>query len=94
MSMCIHAVLPGPSFLATNTKAFLLLADVTSTEISCTGPNIHSCLLTLYLIETLFNAFANRADPDQGLLCLLMEKYDISDLTLVDPIRNFFVLCT
>ena len=32
--------------------------------------------LTLYHIETPFNAFANRADPDQadqGLLCLLME---------------------
>ena len=40
------------------------------------------CGLTLYLIETLLNTFANRADPDQtaivelpdlGLLCLLME---------------------
>ena len=38
--------------------------------------------LTLYLIELPFNAFANRADPDQaalkelpdqGLLCLLAE---------------------
>ena len=36
--------------------------------------------LTLYLIQTPFNAFANREDPDQaalvpdqGLLCLLME---------------------
>ena len=35
--------------------------------------------LTRYLIEALFNAFANRADPDQaelrdqGLLYLLME---------------------
>ena len=35
--------------------------------------------LTFYLKETPFNAFANRADPDQaaltdqGLLCLLME---------------------
>ena len=32
---------------------------------------------TLYLVETPFNAIANRADPDQaalqGLLCLLME---------------------
>ena len=28
-------------------------------------------LFTLYHIETPFNAFANRADPDQGLLCLL-----------------------
>ena len=31
--------------------------------------------------------------PDQGLLCLLMEKYDISDPTLVDLTINFFVLC-
>ena len=47
--------------------------------------------LTLYLIETLFNSFVNRADPDQaalvdladqGLLCLY--KYDISDPTVVD----------
>ena len=36
-------------------------------------------LLTLYLIDTPLNTFANRADPDQaelpdgGLLCLLME---------------------
>ena len=36
-------------------------------------------MLTLYPIETPFDAFANRADPDQaelpnqGLLCLLME---------------------
>ena len=33
-------------------------------------------ILTLYLKETPFNAFANRADselPDQGLSCLLME---------------------
>ena len=39
-------------------------------------------ILTLYLIETPFNAFANRVDPDQaalkelpdqGLFCLLLE---------------------
>ena len=30
--------------------------------------------LTLYLIEMPYKAFANRADPDQGLLCLLNEK--------------------
>ena len=29
--------------------------------------------LTLYLKETPFNAFANRVDLDQGLLCLHME---------------------
>ena len=29
--------------------------------------------LTHYLIEMPINAFANREDPDQGLLCLLME---------------------
>ena len=45
---------------------------------------MHACLksgLTLYRIEMPFNAFANRADPDQaalelpnqGLICLLME---------------------
>ena len=28
---------------------------------------------TLYFIETHFNTFVNRADPHQGLLCLLME---------------------
>ena len=33
----------------------------------------HCALLPLYLIETPFNTFENRADPDQGLLCLLME---------------------
>ena len=34
--------------------------------------------LTLYLIETPSNTFANRTDlPDQGLLCLLMEILDI-----------------
>ena len=34
-------------------------------------------LLSLYLINMPFNAFAKRADPDLtdiGLLCLLMEK--------------------
>ena len=53
-----------------------------------------------YLIETPFNTFANRTDPDQaallpdqGLLCLLL-KYDISDPTQLDLTNNFFVLCT
>ena len=50
--------------------------------------------LTLYLIETHVNTFANRADPDQaahelpdqGLFCLLLEiqMYDLSDPTLLD----------
>ena len=35
--------------------------------------NILLKYLTLYFIETHFNKFANRADPDQGLLYLLME---------------------
>ena len=30
---------------------------------------------TLYLIETPFNAFANKVDPDQGLLRLIMDYY-------------------
>ena len=57
-------------------------------------------ILTLYLIERPFNAFANRADPDQlelqdeGQLCLIKWKYDISDPTLADLTSNFFVLCT
>ena len=62
--------------------------------------------LTLYLIETHVNTFANRADPDQdqaahglpdqGLFCLLLEiqMYDLSDPTLVDLTSNFSVLCT
>ena len=29
--------------------------------------------LTFYLIEVPFNAFANRADQGQAVLCLLME---------------------
>ena len=45
---------------------------------------------TLYLIETPFNAFANRADPDLFAYGNMI-KYDP---TLVDPTRNFFVLCT
>ena len=41
----------------------------------------------------LLNVLANRADPDQGLLCLLL-KYDISDPTQLDLINKFCVLCT
>ena len=57
--------------------------------------------VNLYLIEMPFKAFANRANPDQaallpdqGLLCLLMEIWYISDLTQVDLTSIFFVLCT
>ena len=41
------------------------------------GSNFFKCVrkirLPLYLIETPLNAFENRADPDKGLLCLLIE---------------------
>ena len=51
--------------------------------------------LTLYLIEMPFNAFANIADLDQGLLSLLINGNMIRyDRTLVDVTSNFFVLCT
>ena len=56
--------------------------------------------LTLYLMEATFNAFANRAEPDQAAYksCLIrvysahgnMIRYDP---TLVDLTSNFFVLC-
>ena len=58
--------------------------------------------LTLYLIETPLNALQTEQTkirqllqelPDQGLLCLHMEKYDISDHTLVDVTSNSVVLC-
>ena len=59
---------------------------------------------TLYLIETPFNTFANRVDPDQaalkelpdqGLPCLIAYGNMIrNDPTLVDLTSNFFVLCT
>ena len=56
--------------------------------------------LTLYLIETPFYTFANRADQDQAALVRSgsslfdygnMIRYDP---TLVDLTCNFFVLCT
>ena len=58
--------------------------------------------LTLYPIETPFDAFANRADPDQAALIRAacsgstlfngnMIRYDH---TLVHMTSNFFVLCT
>ena len=62
--------------------------------------------LTFSLIEAPFDTFANRADPDQGLLCLhigssfkscLIRVYSVMiryDPTLKDLTRNFFVLCT
>ena len=49
--------------------------------------------LTLYLIEKHFNAFANKANPDQAYSVCLW-KYDISDPTLKDLPGNFFVLCS
>ena len=39
---------------------------------TCNVDGEHFCDLTLYLIETPFNAVANRAEKDQGLLCLRM----------------------
>ena len=55
--------------------------------------NLDIIVLTIYFKETPFNAFANRADPDQvALVCSW--KYDISDPTQVDLTGNFFVLCT
>ena len=58
-------------------------------------------VLTLYLIETHFNAFANRADPDRiynsciiRVCSVCLWKYDIADPTLVELASNFFVLCT
>ena len=58
---------------------------------------------TLYLIEMPFNAFANRAHPDQAALVraawsgstLFAYGNNIRyDPTLVDLTSNFFVLCT
>ena len=49
--------------------------------------NFVGCMhaLTFYLIETPFNAFANRADTDQAALIRVYSvcswKYDISDPT-------------
>ena len=56
----------------------------------------------LYLIETSFNTFANRADPDQaallrvpdqGLLCLLNGNMIRYDPTLVDLTSNSMHKC-
>ena len=55
--------------------------------------------LTLYLIETPFITFANRADPGHKsclirVYSVILLKYDISDPTQQDLTNNFFVLCT
>ena len=58
-----------------------------------------STCFNLFLIETPFNAFANRVDPDQAqlpdqdLLLFPLRKYDISDPTQVDLTSNFIALC-
>ena len=52
-----------------------------------------SCSLTLYLIETSFNSFANRADPGQGLLFASGNMIGY-DPTLVDLMSYFIVQCT
>ena len=54
-------------------------------EILCQGSNSIK-LLTLYLIETPFNTFANRADPDQAAF--------VKDQGLHYGQDNFFLLCT
>ena len=55
-------------------------------------------LSTLYLIETPFNPFANRADPDQAALTgsslFVYGNIVRYDRTLVDLTSNFFALCT
>ena len=49
----------------------------------------------IYLIETPFNDFAIRADPDRAALFTYGNMiYDISNPTLVDLTRKFFVLYT
>ena len=59
--------------------------------------------LTLYLIETSFNTFANRAVPDQAVLVRAARSGSIGFThrnmlryapALVDLTSNFFVLCT
>ena len=57
--------------------------------------------LPLYLIETLFTASTNRADPDQAALVratwsgpTLFSYRNMVYPTLVDWTSNFFVLCT
>ena len=59
-------------------------------------------VLILYLIETPFNSFANRADPDQTALvrAVWSTLFAYGKLiiyygpTLVDLTSHFFVLCT
>ena len=54
-------------------------------------------------METAFNTFANRADPDQAALTqaalvqvyyVCLWKYDVSDPTQLDLTSNLFVLYT
>ena len=51
---------------------------------------------TLYFIETHFNAFTNRADPAlwSGSTLFAYGNMVRYDPTLVDPLSNFFGLCT
>ena len=66
----------------------LFTLDATWSTVNTLGATLGT--ITFYLIETTFNAFANRADPDQAALVSRSMKYDIS----VDLTSNFFVLCT
>ena len=77
--------------------------DVTGSSVLFPITQISRLLLTLYLIETPFNTFANRADPGQTALIRAawpgstlfaygnMTRYDP---TQVDLKSNFPVLCT
>ena len=67
------------------------------------GKKLHNLNITLYLIETPFNTFANRAAPDQAALTtaawsgstlFAYENMIRYNPTLVDLISIFFVLCT
>ena len=49
--------------------------------------------LTIYLIETPFNTFANRADPDQAATLFVSGNALKYDPTQVDLTSNFFILC-
>ena len=61
---------------------------------------IGAITIIIYLLETSFNAFANRAYPDQAALLLIrvfsicLWKYDVSGPTLVGLTSNLLVLCT
>ena len=49
-------------------------------------------VLTLYLIETPFNTFANRADPDQA--ALLGAAWSGPTLFALVDLTNFLLLCS